>query len=197
MAPSGDYDYDVVPYYVERHYDYPRFVCYDCHAYASYSDWDPYRTSCSRFRVVIRDDPRYYPYRYGGGRTSSPIGRSTLVPDISSETPSPAPITSRGCRGRARGGAPPEHREDDRGRTSEDVGGQGAIPTPGLSSLRRPGRTEAVPELSPARPLIEERRRESERRREADGIDRTTPDGLKPAPAPQSTGEPELRRRRP
>ena len=68
IAPEGDYDYDVVPYYVERHYEYPRFVCYDCHAYASYSDWDPYRTSCSRFRVVVRDDPRYYPYRYGGGR---------------------------------------------------------------------------------------------------------------------------------
>ena len=72
IAPVGDYDYDVVPYYVERHYDYPRFVCYDCHAYAGYSDWDPYRSSCTRFRVVIRDDPRYYPYRYGGRKERRP-----------------------------------------------------------------------------------------------------------------------------
>src|SRR5215207_4292883 len=34
IAPDGDYDYDIAPYYVDRRYDYPRFVCYDCHAYA-------------------------------------------------------------------------------------------------------------------------------------------------------------------
>ena len=36
LAPDGDYDYDILPYYVDQRYDYPRFVCYDCHAYASY-----------------------------------------------------------------------------------------------------------------------------------------------------------------
>ena len=61
LAPAGDYDYDIAPYYVDRHYDYPRFVCYDCHAYASYRDWDPYRSSCTRYRVVIRDDPAVLP----------------------------------------------------------------------------------------------------------------------------------------
>ena len=66
LVPDGDYDYDVTPYYVDQRYDYPRFVCYDCHAYASYDEWDPYLASCTRYRVVIRDDPRYYPYRYGG-----------------------------------------------------------------------------------------------------------------------------------
>ena len=59
--PTSDYDYDVVPYYVERHYDYPRFVCYDCHAYASYSEWDPYRS------VV---------HAFPGGRS----GRSAVLP---------------------------------------------------------------------------------------------------------------------
>jgi len=62
-----DWDYDLVPYYVERHYDYPRFLCYDCHSYASYSAWDPYAYSCVRFRIVVFDDPYYYPYRYYGG----------------------------------------------------------------------------------------------------------------------------------
>jgi hypothetical protein len=68
LTPGGDYDYDVSPYYVGRRYDYPRSVCYDCHAYAKYDEWDPYRRACARFRMVIYDDPRYYPYRTGRGR---------------------------------------------------------------------------------------------------------------------------------
>ena len=62
-----DWDYDLASYYVERHYDYPRFVCYDCHAYASWTYWNPYAYSCWQFRIVIYDDPWYYPYRYYGG----------------------------------------------------------------------------------------------------------------------------------
>jgi hypothetical protein len=58
-----DYAYDIVPYFVDRRYDYPRFLCYDCHAYASYPYWDPYAHSCFKFRIVIYDDPYYYPAR--------------------------------------------------------------------------------------------------------------------------------------
>ena len=70
IVPQGyeDWDYDIVPYHVERHYEYPRFLCYDCHAYASYRYWDPYWRSCVRFRIVYYDDPYYYPYRYYGRR---------------------------------------------------------------------------------------------------------------------------------
>jgi hypothetical protein len=70
IVPEGyaDWDYDIVPYHVERQYDYPRFLCYDCHAYVSYPYWDPYWRSCVRFRIVLYDDPYYYPYRYYGGR---------------------------------------------------------------------------------------------------------------------------------
>lgn len=65
----GDWDYDIVPYYVQEHYGYPRFLCYDCHSYASYPSWNPYASSCVRFRIVEYDDPYYYPYRaYGGAR---------------------------------------------------------------------------------------------------------------------------------
>ncbi|HTR21912.1 MAG TPA: DUF4384 domain-containing protein [Gemmatimonadales bacterium] len=69
ITPSGDdaWDYDMVPYYVEQHYDYPRFVCYNCHAFNAWSTWDPYAYSCARYRVVVYDDPSYYPYRYYGG----------------------------------------------------------------------------------------------------------------------------------
>jgi hypothetical protein len=68
IAPGGRYDYDVTPYYVQKHYDYPRFVCYDCHTYAPYSGWDPYGAACARYRIVIYDDPYYYPYQAYGGR---------------------------------------------------------------------------------------------------------------------------------
>src|SRR5256886_2497111 len=62
-----DWDYDIAPYYVQQHYDYPRFLCYDCHTYVSYPYWRPYDYSCVRFRIVMYDDPYYYPYRYSGG----------------------------------------------------------------------------------------------------------------------------------
>jgi hypothetical protein len=69
IVPDGyaDWDYDIVPYYVQQHYDYPRFLCYDCHTYVSYPYWSPYDYSCVRFRIVVFDDPYYYPYRYYGG----------------------------------------------------------------------------------------------------------------------------------
>jgi hypothetical protein len=71
IVPAGyaDYSYDVVPYYVEQRYEYPRFLCYDCHSYVSWPYWDPYAHSCFRFRIVIYDDPYYYPARvYQGTR---------------------------------------------------------------------------------------------------------------------------------
>src|SRR2546426_386882 len=63
----SDWDYDIAPYYVQQHYQYPRFLCYDCHTNVSYRNWDPYAYSCVRFRIVVYDDPYYYPYRYYGG----------------------------------------------------------------------------------------------------------------------------------
>jgi hypothetical protein len=67
-ADYSDWDYDIVPYYVQQHYDYPRFLCYDCHTSVRWTSWDPYATSCVRFRIVVYDDPYYYPYRYYGTR---------------------------------------------------------------------------------------------------------------------------------
>jgi hypothetical protein len=229
IAPGADYDYDVVPYYVERHYDYPRFLCYDCHAYASYDQWDPYRRSCSRFRVVIYDDPRYYPYRAGRGRNvvvSRPThpGARFVFRDAEPGRDYVSREQSGGRtddEGRRHGGAD--------SRTSEDVGGPGSVPTPGIPSLGR--RQERPPELSPARRIIEESRRretsDSEARR-ANGFQaapeseprpdsershepgrspkanptpepspRTTTPSVRRSPSPKSTGEPELRRRKP
>jgi hypothetical protein len=200
LVPDGDFDYDVTPYYVEHRYDYPRFVCYDCHAYAGFDQWNPYGTPCTRYRVVIRDDARYYPYHYGGrnvvaDRPSHP-GPRFIFRDVEPGRPG----VTRAEPGRRRADDP-----QDLGRTSDDVGGPGTVPAPGLSLRRR--EREAPPELAPARPLFNEGRRargrEDERAdrpagRERDDSAREIPEGLRPTGGPpRSTGEPELRRRRP
>ncbi len=175
ITSDDEYDYDIIPYHVDQRYDYPRFVCYDCHAYASYEEWDPYERGCTRFRVVVYDDPRYYPYRYNRGRNV--VARRPLHPGPRYVFRDANPGSEYVTRLQRRRSGEPE-------RTSEDVGGQGAVPTPGLSAGRRSFR-EPDSGVNVGRPLVEERRRPSEpRRRTAD--DRP----------PRSTGEPELRRRR-
>jgi hypothetical protein len=63
------YGLDFISYDVGEHYEYPRFLCYDCHGFRSYSTWNPYTYVCATYRVVIWDDPYFYPaYRYGGTR---------------------------------------------------------------------------------------------------------------------------------
>ena len=156
IAPSGDYDYDIAPYYVEHRYDYPRFVCYDCHTYASYREWNPYDVSCTRYRVVVRDDPEYYPYRYGGRSVVADRPRHPAPRYVFRDADPRRPYVTRDGPGRGRG-------DDarDTGRTSDDGDGRGAVADPGTPQYRRRGR-DAAPQASP-----------------------------------RSTGEPELRRRRP
>lgn len=65
----ADYALDWVEYDVGGRHDYPRFLCYDCHGFQPYSVWNPYLSACTSFRVVIYDDPWYYPVnRYVGTR---------------------------------------------------------------------------------------------------------------------------------
>jgi len=58
-----DYGLDHVSYSVGRAHEYPRFLCYQCHGFRPYSTWNPYRYSCLDFRVIVYDDPYYYPSR--------------------------------------------------------------------------------------------------------------------------------------
>jgi hypothetical protein len=63
------YGLDFLTYHVGSTYSYPRFLCYDCHTRQSYTAWNPYSATCPSFRVVIWDDPYFYPaYRYSGTR---------------------------------------------------------------------------------------------------------------------------------
>ena len=140
IVPEGytDWDYDVISYNVGQHYDYPRFLCYDCHSYVSYSSWDPYYASCVRFRMFVYDDPWYYPYRYYGGsrvvfvRPNRPQPRF-IFKDWGSDRPSREGFVSRE---RER----PVNDNTRRGVTGRDIGGLGSVPPPNVRDRRgRPG----------------------------------------------------------
>ena len=202
ITRGADYHYDIAPYYVGRHYDYPRFVCYDCHAVASYDEWDPYDRACRRFRLEIYADASAYPYRQGRGRDVVAPGRGIARYVFRDADPRRDYVTRV-----------PKPREAARGeagepvRGAEDVGGRGTVPAPGIRSLGRRTFDQPAPELRPARPPVEDGRPQAgERRPEG----RQVPERLEPgeqdrrkAPpphttkTPKSTGEPELRRRRP
>ena len=63
------YALDFTRYHVGERHEYPRFLCYNCHAFRSFATWNPYYTVCTGFRVVIYDDPYFYPARrYRGDR---------------------------------------------------------------------------------------------------------------------------------
>ena len=140
IVPEGytDWDYDVVSYNVGQHYDYPRFLCYDCHSYVSYSYWNPYYDSCVRFRMFVYDDPWYYPYRYYGGsrvvfvRPFRPPPRF-IFKDWGADHPSREGFVSRE---RER----PVNDNTRRGVTGRDIGGLGSVPPPNVRDRRgRPG----------------------------------------------------------
>jgi hypothetical protein len=167
IVPSGDgdWDYDIAPYYVEQRYDYPRFLCYDCHSYATFSYWNPYAYSCVRFRIVVFDDPYYYPYRYYGGRRvvfTRPLrpqprfifkDRNGVGDDRFVTRERERPVNDNGRRG-VRG---------------SDLGGRGSIPVPDVIRRRRQDR----PNDNGARP---ERPRSADPRDRPDRRDADRPD---------------------
>src|SRR5207302_1202589 len=154
----GDWDYDLAPYYVQRHYDNPRFLCYDCHSYVNYSSWSPYDYTCVRFRIVVFDDPYYYPYRsYDATRV---VFTRPLRPEprfiFKDRQASDAFVT----RVRARPADDNQRREV--GVRGRDLGGTGVIPPPGVKPRTRPitgdqsdgdgDRAEPRPRERPRRP---------------------------------------------
>ena len=213
IVPQGDYDYDLAQYDVERHYDYPRFVCYDCHTFVPYYAWNPYAQTCVRFRVVIYDDPYYYPYRYYGRRTVFVRPRRAEPRYVFVDnTPGNNYVTRIPNRPR---------REDEgnggdqlRPRRGEDVGGRGTIPAPGVPDrriirqpdqrpdgqgqdrpdLRRPGRDGNVqPQQQPDVGQPDQRRPDRRDRPDAPvtpATPRTLNPQLRPPQDPPARGEP-------
>ena len=63
------YALDFASYDVGERHEFPRFLCYNCHSFRSFAAWNPYYTVCTGFRVVVYDDPYFYPARrYRGDR---------------------------------------------------------------------------------------------------------------------------------
>ncbi len=194
IAPTGEFDYDLAQYDVQQHYDYPRFVCYDCHAYAPYYTWNPYARSCVRFRVVIYDDPYYYPYRYYGGRRvvvvrpRRPEPRYVFV-DNNGGRDYVTRIPTRPRREAEGGGGGGTGGDQMRPRRSEDVGGRGTIPIPGDTRRRVIGQPGQQPS-DPGQQQPERRRLERQgdqpvtpepKRRDRRGTP-PNPPGLEPQP---------------
>ena len=177
ISPNAPYDYDVTPYYVERHYDYPRFVCYDCHSYAPYAGWNPYGSSCKRYRIVIYDDPYYYPYQAYGNRAVVPDRPARLQPRyVFEDADGRSPWLTR------------TRRSAYRDRAAEIA--PGSAHSPAGSQVPTPRRREAPPSVTPASPRTtgepELRRRKPDPKDPASGVGRS--DRVKPAGgAPRSS----------
>jgi hypothetical protein len=144
------YALDFLTYHVGRGYEYPRFLCYNCHGFRPYSAWNPYAFGCSDFRVMIFNDPYYYPAtRYRGDRVvyvrppqpfeprfafkERTAGEPTTPLRLAAERRSTAGIGSGGMpggrvpsTGGAEGGAP------RRGAGAAPATGGGATPLQGL-----------------------------------------------------------------
>src|SRR5215210_4091254 len=151
IAPD-EYRYDIAPYYVERRFEYPRFACYDCHSFAASNNWDPYGAACARFRLVIYDDPSYYPYRYRRGGNVVVARPARPAPRFVFEDARPGARYITYVRGSI---DRPQRTIGGGGRTSADVGGPGAVRAPG------PGRTGKEPVLPQSRGETWRRRRVS------------------------------------
>jgi hypothetical protein len=78
------YALDFLSYQVGGRHEFPRFLCYECHAFRPHSAWNPYQAACSQFRVVVSKDPYYDPTaRYRGDRVVYVRPPPTLGPGFS------------------------------------------------------------------------------------------------------------------
>jgi hypothetical protein len=197
------YGLDFLSYDVGSTHAYPRFLCYDCHGFRSYASWNPYTYACTSFRVVIWEDPYFYPaYRYGPTRVvfaTPPRGRarfefrerapgegwSPLRVTRQPSTRRPVEYLEPSVAGPGRGAAPPARRgvrpgDDAPGRG----GGEGAVRPP-LRRGNRPDVPSAAPSRRPSDPAA---RRPTSRRPAAPGVRAPESSGARPG-APPARGE--------
>jgi hypothetical protein len=129
-AASGAYP---LPTDVGPGHPYPRFLCYDCHAYTPYAAWNPYSAWCPQFSLAVYYNPLYsagygYPARYYGGNNVvyARPGLSGLQYSFRTRAEQAAPYAV--YRNRAGGGM---QQPQGRGVRGVDVGGVGSVPAPG------------------------------------------------------------------
>ncbi len=170
------YGLDFVSYSIGASHEYPRFLCYDCHGFKPFNVWNPYRYTCTNFRVIIYDDPYFYLARRYGGDQVVLVGRS--VPSgprfgfkergrgepgtpMVRRVPAPGRDTDSEVVDRTRGRAIPRAtglRDPSSGgdaRVRPPTTRQGEADRPGARDGTRGGRPAATPD--PKRPVLERR----------------------------------------
>ncbi|MEX0856443.1 MAG: DUF4384 domain-containing protein [Gemmatimonadota bacterium] len=99
---------DLTVYHVGQAFSFPRFLCYNCHTAEPFEAWNPYQQACLDYRVVIFNDPYFYPAsRYQGNRSVYPRPPNPGQPQFAfrerAQGESGAPLVQ--ARVRATGGA--------------------------------------------------------------------------------------------
>ena len=186
-----DYGLDFISYSVGGAHEYPRFLCYQCHGFRPYSTWNPYRYTCVDFRVVVYDDPYYYPSRrYRADRVVMVGPRNPTRPRFEfkeraeGEPGTPITVVRQGLREN-----PPSSGDVSRAR------GDGARVTPRPARAGEPARVRdlSAPDAVPRRPTLERRSTppsQDTRSRSESARPRPTPTQPRPStrPPPPSSG---------
>ena len=178
------YALDFTSYNVGARFQYPRFLCYDCHGFRSYSAWNPYYSSCTSFRVVIYHDPYFYPaQRYRADRVvwakpiSSDRPRFAFQARANGE-PQGLVIRTRtisGARPKVSAPAPAPRR-------SAQAGAGGVAPSPQTAPAGTPTRVPAE--------VVRGREVPSPSARVGPAVAAPAPRTLAPGPAPAREAEP-------
>jgi hypothetical protein len=137
-----DFAWAVLPYHVGARHDYPRFLCYQCHAYVSPVVWNPYAHTCIR---IGAPKPVWWQYPHGAYGGTVIVGPPRRLPPgfvVQPRAPTASPVGPR-SRGTPVAGAPT-------GRRPAPV----AAAPPARRTVERPnaGRrtTAAAPQAKPA-----------------------------------------------
>ena len=125
---EGGASYDVSEYHVGAMYDYPRFLCYECHSFVRFPSWNPYARECSRYQIVRYDDAAYQSaIGYLPTRTVFSRPREISPRFVFTDRVQGAPFITDG-RGRGDGGS--FERVPSAGASARDIGGFGSVPAP-------------------------------------------------------------------
>ena len=199
-----DYGLDFISYNMGGIHEFPRFLCYQCHGFRPYGTWNPYRYTCMDFRVVVYDDPYFYPsYRYRANRVVMVGPRNPTRPRFGfKERGADDPGTPVRVVRRGRTDDPPP--PADRPRTGQRAGRARVasppdVPPPMTTRRRTPsGRDEAPRMRSGGRGVTLAPADDRERRRPT--LERRSPapsQGVRPRPATPRPTQPRASTRRP
>jgi hypothetical protein len=148
------YGLDFISYSVGSAHEFPRFLCYQCHGFRPYGTWNPYRYTCVDFRVVVYDDPYFYPsYRYGANRVVMVGPRNPTRPRFGFKERAegdPGTLVTVVRQGRRDDSPPPPERPRTVQRAGRArVASPSVVPPPTTTRRRTPSGREEAPRVRP------------------------------------------------